>query len=151
MTPRPETEKRSEERHTLSVYEVWANGRVYSHSNWRGYGSRELQQTPNEDGYASVRVYVNGVRKRIAVHVLVARKFLPPRPSPKHEIRHLDGNRNNPHMDNLRWGTRQDNADDRERHGHTSRGPKHSLAIRSSNHAERCREYRAAQVERSTS
>ncbi|MGA0525000.1 hypothetical protein ACO2WH_24370, partial [Escherichia coli] len=36
---------------------------------------------------------------------------------------------------NLEWGTRKENADDRERHGRTSRGEAHSAAIRRSGHA----------------
>ena len=112
-------------------YEVTHDGRVFSvASNWRGYGRRELRQSPNTDGYPLVRVNLYGKRKRIAVHVLVAQQYLPPRPSAKHEIRHLDGERINPHADNLSWGTRKDNADDRERHGRTSRGERHSSAIK---------------------
>jgi len=116
-------------RHTPG-YEVLPDGRVFSSMNWRGYGRRELQQTLNSHGYPSVRMLVDGKRKRILVHTLVAGRFLPARPSPAHEIRHLDGNRQNSHTANLAWGTRKDNADDRERHGRTSRGPSHSDAIK---------------------
>ena len=112
-------------------YEVTADGRVFSIShNWRGYGQRELRQDLNDDGYPSVRLTMNGKRKRLAVHKLVALWHLPPRPSERHEVRHLDGNKMNSTSTNLQWGTRKDNADDRERHGRTSRGPKHSAAIR---------------------
>jgi hypothetical protein len=112
-------------------YEVTRDGRVFSlDSNWRGYGRREMRQTPNADDYPSVRLTIDGKRVRVAVHRLVAAKYLPPRPSPNHEIRHLDGNKSHPSADNLEWGTRKDNADDRERHGRTSRGPSHSAAVK---------------------
>lgn len=112
-------------------YEVTREGLVFSvSSNWRGYGRREMRQTPNSDGYPSVRIIVDGKRKRVAVHVLVAAKYLPPRPSSLHEVRHLDGDKMNRHADNLAWGTQKDNADDRERHGRTSRGKGHSAAIK---------------------
>ena len=112
-------------------YEVTQDGRVYSlATNWRGYGKREMQKTPNDDGYPSVRILVDGKRKRLAVHVLVARQYLPPRPSPKHEVRHLDGDKTNPCATNLAWGTQKENADDRERHGRTSRGSRHSAFIK---------------------
>lgn len=120
----------SESKHTPG-YEVTKDGRVFStESNWRGYGRREMRQTPNEGGYPSVRIMVDGKRKRIAVHVLVAREHLPPRPSPDHEVRHLDGDKLNPRAHNLAWGTQKENADDRERHGRTSRGQAHSSAIK---------------------
>lgn len=115
----------------LQKYRVTSDGRVFSvDSNWRGYGSREMQQTLNSYGYPSVRIYVDGARKRLTVHVLVAREYLPPRPSSKHEVRHLDGNKANNDVGNLAWGTQKENADDRESHGRTSRGLLHSLAIR---------------------
>ena len=118
------------QKHTPQ-YEVTRDGRVFSvGSNWRGYGRREMRQTPNADGYPSVRLTINGRRVRLAVHRLVAKQYLPPRPSPRHEVRHLDGDKNNPSAENLAWGTQKENADDRERHGRTSRGPAHSAAIK---------------------
>jgi transposase InsO family protein len=129
-------------------YEVTRDGRVFSiSSNWRGYGRRELAQTLNADGYPSVRIIVDGKRVRKSVHGLVAKNHLPPRPSAAHEVRHLDGNKLNPHADNLAWGTRKENAEDRERHGRTSRGPSHSDAIKASNQANGTRAFRLAQGE----
>lgn len=114
-------------------YEITKDGRVFSvASNWRGYGRREMRQTPDDDGYPSVRLVIDGQRKRLAVHRLVAARYLPPRPSLAHEIRHLDGNKANSSAANLAWGTRKENADDRERHGRTSRGKSHGAAIKKS-------------------
>lgn len=132
---------------TLAGYEVTRDGRIVSTTNWRGMGTRELAQQPNADGYPSVRVTLAGKRVRYAVHSLVALAHLPPRPSPAHEVRHLDGNKLNPHADNLAWGTRKENADDRELHGRTSRGARHSAFIKASNQAERARAYSLANKE----
>ena len=112
-------------------YEVTPDGRVFSvDSNWRGYGQRELTQTLNSHGYPSVRMTINGVRSRRLVHSLVAAQYLPQRPSRAHEVRHLNGDKTDNSVSNLAWGTRKENADDRERHGRTSRGASHSAAIR---------------------
>ena len=112
-------------------YEVTRQGKVYSHgTNWRGYGSRLLRQLPDEDGYPTVRLVLpTGKRKRFRVHRLVAECFLSPRPLGK-ELRHLDGNKANNVPEILAWGTQAENAADRERHGRTSRGAKHSRAIK---------------------
>jgi len=110
-------------------YEATADGCVYSTTGWRGQARRKLQQTLNASGYPSVRIVVDGRRKHLPVHRLVAERFLGARPSDQHEVCHIDGNRLNNTASNLRWGTRKDNADDRERHGRTSRGPAHSAAI----------------------
>lgn len=112
-------------------YRICPHGRVISLTNWRGYGPRELVHVPNADGYPSVRLSMDGgVRKHISVHALLAPIFLGPRPTPNHEVRHLDGNKANCIAANLAWGTRKDNAADRELHGRTSRGEKHGAAIR---------------------
>lgn len=114
----------------LAGYEVTRDGRVFPTTNWRGLGRRELAQNLNDDGYPSVRVTLAGKRVRYSVHSLVAFAHLPPRSSSAHEVRHLDGDKMNPHADNLAWGTPKENADDRERHGRTSRGKSHAEAIK---------------------
>lgn len=128
-------------------YEVTHDGRVFSvDSNWRGYGKRELTQTLNSDGYPSVRLVINGKRVRRTVHGLVARTHIGPQPAPGYEVRHLDGNKVNNHYKNLAWGTPKQNADDRERHGRTSRGNAHGVSIKASAHAERVREYFSSRI-----
>ena len=128
-------------------YEVTSDGRVFSYTGWRGHEMRELAQTLNSSGYLSVRVTANGRRVRKTVHGLVARTHIGPPPAPGYEVRHLDGNKSNNNFRNLAWGTKKENADDRERHGRTSRGEKHSKAIKASNHAEAVRAFRRAQKE----
>jgi hypothetical protein len=114
----------------VAGYEVTEEGRVFSSTNWRGLGCRELAQDLNDDGYPSVRLTLNGKRTRMAVHRLVAMAYLPDRPSEKHQIRHLDGDKMNSHAGNLAWGTAKQNADDREQHGRTSRGKAHSEFVK---------------------
>lgn len=77
--------------------------------------------------YAAISFRNNGFRKRRYVHHVVAEAFLPPRPSPEHELRHLDGDRANNAASNLAWGTRQDNANDRAAHGRTAVGERHGM------------------------
>lgn len=116
-------------------YDVTPDGRVFSlTSNWRGYGIREMKQDLNSDGYPRVRLTINGIRKSFLVHKLVAAKYLPERPSNQHEIRHLDDNKKNNNYLNLAWGTRKDNAADRSKNGHTSKGILHSIAVREGQH-----------------
>ena len=128
-------------------YEVTSDGRVFSHTGWRGHEMRELAQTLNASGYLSVRVTVKGRRVRKTVHGLVARTHLGPQPAPGYEVRHLDGNKFNNHVRNLAWGTQKENAADREAHGTTSRGASHSAAIKASNQAEGTRAFHRAQKE----
>lgn len=104
--------------------EIWSVGH-----NWRGLGSRRLFPIADEDGYLRVRLSVGGKRVKVAAHVLVATTLIGPKPSPLHEVRHLNGCRIDNHPTNLRWGTSKENADDREAHGTTSRGDRHAAAV----------------------
>lgn len=60
-------------------------------------------------------------RQQRLVHRLVLEAFGGPCPDGM-ECRHLDGVRTNNAASNLCWGTRQDNADDRKRHGRAIKG-----------------------------
>lgn len=111
-------------------YEVTADGRVISLLGWRGEKSRELRPYPDSDGYLQVRIVIDGKRYTRKVHSLVATTYCGPRPSLKHEVRHINGDRLDNRAENLAWGTRQENADDREQHGRTSRGARHKRAIK---------------------
>lgn len=44
------------------------------------------------------------------IHLLIASVWLPPKPSPKHEIDHRDENRSNNRPNNLRWVTSKQNT-----------------------------------------
>ena len=108
------------------IYEVSASGRVRSLS---GGHRRAKVLSPGlpKAGYRAVMLHKDGKRLRRAIHILVAGAFLPPKPTPQHEIRHLDGNRDNNIADNLKWGTGRDNAKDRSVHGRTARGASHGM------------------------
>lgn len=124
----------SKPKHTpkeLGSYLVYPNACIESrvvHGQWKD--ARTIQPLDNGDGYLFVRLTINGKRKKWMLHKLMAELFLEPRPSKFHEIRHLDGLKQNNRADNLAWGTRKENADDRENHGRTSRGLGHSNYIK---------------------
>lgn len=61
-------------------------------------------------------LYIFVDRKKRWVHHLVLEAFGHPRPEGL-QCRHLDGNPSNNRLDNLRWGTHEENVDDRWRHG----------------------------------
>lgn len=72
--------------------------------------------TPN--GYRQVNLHQSGRRpSKRAIHVLVLTAFAGPRPTPKTVARHLDGNKSNNSISNLRWGTQSQNLYDSIDHG----------------------------------
>lgn len=78
---------------------------------WR-YKGRELAASVAGNGYPMIKVR----NKTWYVHALVMETFVGPRPEGS-EIRHLDGDRCNNRVDNLKYGTHSENMMDRERHG----------------------------------
>lgn len=74
--------------------------------------------------YRSIK-FPNG--KHCFIHRLVCEAFHGPS-APGLEVRHLDGNRYNNAANNLAWGTKRENEEDRLRHGQTPRAEKNPNA-----------------------
>ena len=111
-------------------YHAGDDGSIYSFTGWRGQVLRRIVPVQDGDGYLKVRLLLNGKRVNRKVHRLVLLAFQGLPLSARMETCHVDGSKLNNAASNLRWGTRKDNADDRERHGRTSRGATHSQAIK---------------------
>lgn len=75
------------------------------------------------EGYERINV---GLR-RVLVHHMVLMAFEGPQPAGMIG-RHLDDNRRNNRIDNLRWGTHDDNMADRKRNGRYASGRAHHMA-----------------------
>jgi len=67
-------------------------------------------------GYDHYTLVVDRVKLNCLAHILVLTTFVGP-PSDGQECRHLDGNRGNNRLDNLAWGTRLENNQDKIAHG----------------------------------
>jgi hypothetical protein len=90
---------------------------------WRPLKGRVNKRT----GYLEVNLSIDSKTYFSQVHVLMAETFLGPKPSPNHEVRHLDGVQLNNAWDNLAWGTPLENHEDRRRHGTSGRGESNSM------------------------
>jgi hypothetical protein len=69
----------------------------------------------SNQGHLQVDLSKNGERKKILVHRLVLKTFMGKCPN-KMECRHLDGNPRNNRLDNLKWGTKNENTKDSIEH-----------------------------------
>lgn len=116
-----EEEWRSIERYP--GYEASSHGRIRSFKK-RGKGKgwfisdepqRILHPSDNGQGYLCVNLSSNGMSNVLRVHRLIALVFLGPCPSGK-EVCHNDGNKQNNHIGNLRYDTRDMNGLDRSFH-----------------------------------
>lgn len=87
-----------------------------------------LSPAESSTGYHSVTFCRDGVMTRKMVHRLVLEAFTGPCPD-KHECGHLNGNPRHNYLANLKWITRKENAEHRDKHGQTSRGEDRPLSV----------------------
>lgn len=100
------------------VYAATKGGDVWAHAReWRtgsgknlchSHGGLWLRQRPNTWGYMSVVLNVDGKKKTVTVHRLVAATYLA-NPLGLPQVNHLDGNKQNNNTSNLEWVTAAQN------------------------------------------
>lgn len=88
------------------MYQVSNTGKVRSFR--RCAKGRELTPWYAKNGYCQVYFVVDNKRIAKKVHRLVAQAFIE-NPESKPEVNHVDGRKENNHVSNLEWSTRQEN------------------------------------------
>ena len=71
-------------------------------------GRIKKPSTNKKNGYLIIDLYKDNNSKKVPVHRLVAEAFIP-NPENKATVDHIDGNRKNNSIDNLRWATYSEN------------------------------------------
>lgn len=72
--------------------------------------SREIKGHPDPKGYLKVRTSINKEKTSIKIHRAVAEAFIP-NPNNKPQVDHIDGDKTNNTVSNLRWVTNRENFD----------------------------------------
>ena len=83
---------------------------------------RLLKLATGSNGYLSFSYRKDGKTTRLEVHRCVAKVFHGDRSSEGLQVRHYDGNKLNNSRENLIWGTAQEDANDKIRHGTSGKG-----------------------------
>lgn len=112
-----------------AYYEVSSHGRVRSVPRmvrrrgimWRMPGRVLIPQVDRKTGRHSASLSVDGKVRKTHISILVARAFLGERPK-GYEVCHLSDDKHDNKINNLYYGTHQQNCDDRSRNGKTMRG-----------------------------
>jgi len=113
-------------------YCVGSDGTVWTLKNprarYRVDGTRRLLRPASQpSGHLYVHIGSSDNRKVERVHRLILSVFVGPCPDGM-ECCHIDGDPANNAVSNLRWGTRAENIDDRNRHGAHGRGERNGRA-----------------------
>ena len=94
-------------------YMVSNLGRIYSFPRYdnmmRKHGGYFISTQISPNGYEIVHLMLNGKRIAKYVHKVLAESFIP-NPIGKKEVDHIDANKTNNRIDNLRWCTRSENC-----------------------------------------
>ena len=109
-------------------YEISKNGKIRSKPGGRRKGGL-LNPVKSYYGYFVISLFMNNVRYRRFVHRLVLETYVSPCPDGM-EGCHNNGNKQDNHLENLRWDTSSNNAFDKIKHGTQpdSRGENHGRA-----------------------
>ena len=99
------------------LYQVSNQGRVrsldreiYKNNNVKQFSKSFILKFEKNKGYNYVHLFKNGVRKRMAVHRLVAEAFIP-NPGNKPEVDHINTIRDDNRVENLHWVTPKENME----------------------------------------
>jgi len=92
-------------------YSITKDGQV-----WSNCYKRWLKPSKNIQGYLYVGLTINKKQHQCRVHRLVLETYVSPCPQGM-QCRHLNGNKQDNRLENLKWGTGSENAQDAVRHG----------------------------------
>lgn len=102
-------------------YRVSRDGRIV------GKAGRDLRPMVAHGGHLYVYAYVGSHRPKLYVHKAVLLAWIGPCPKGC-ECLHGDGDPSNNRVENIRWGTRLENASDKRRHGRAPFGERAGTA-----------------------
>lgn len=97
-------------------YEVSDHGHVVSHKKSKARVLRPFLSGRQGQEHPAVSLHRDGRGHTRNVHRLVIEAFIGPRPQDL-EVRHLDGDRMNPKLSNLQFGSHSENVQDLLAHG----------------------------------
>ena len=106
------------------ILSVCGNGKQKTQS-W--HNARRLKNVIGTKGYRTISLCRDRRTYLRRVPVLVLKTFVGPCPIGM-QCRHIDGNKANNHLDNLKWGTPRQNYNDMVLHGTNAQGERHGNA-----------------------
>lgn len=85
-------------------YRIYSNGQIFTEKN-----EIYLKPINNGNGYFYVNLWINGLQHSRYIHRLVAQAFIP-NPSNHKYVDHIDRNKENNNIENIRWVSASENT-----------------------------------------
>lgn len=120
-----------------SIWSRFISGHGMVGNVWK---NRKFRITP--DGYSRIGLKNGDIRVERGVHRLVLQAFVGHCP-PGQECRHLNGIKSDNRLENLAWGTKLENQNDKRLHGTIAMGESHGMAILDESHIREIRRLRS--------
>lgn len=108
----------TKEIHNIPGYYITPDAKIFKYSDKRKMWL-EITQQKQKSGYMVFQPYIDGKRCIRFVHIAICETFIGPRPTPNHQVDHLDHIRHNNHLSNLQWLTQSANLKRRPKWGKT--------------------------------
>ena len=101
-----------------NLYEISNNGQV---KRYYKNGNIKILNPSNSNGYLRIELSKKGERQNFLIHRLIAIHFIP-NPENKECIDHIDGDKLNNSIENLRWVSHSENMLNKKNYGKYKKG-----------------------------
>jgi hypothetical protein len=119
-------------------YLIYDDGRIYSRKR-NGWKGGFIQPKPSKHGYLRIALSDGTYKpKKYSIHRLVAEHYLPNIEN-KPQVDHIDRDKTNNHVSNLRWVTQEENNQNRGINSRNTSGHKNIVYFKRTNRWDYCR------------